>query len=429
MRWACGAHALIVGCYPERIRALHGDEMRQMFRDRCRDLSQGRIGAWQLFGRELLFDSAGAAVGAHLEAGIGTLGLRHVVLFLALAGTGVILLNQDTLIFPAVAKFERARKMAPWFERELEQRRAETKLRGLAEALIAKPDADDRALGAWMLAAYPSKRVGYIQAGGWRGDWIQKSLTSGPYYAALPKQGRLATLTALQTPPGASRFALAAAAAACHPQFGCMDGDLLRRLAVADPGNAHAAFRLFKDASLAGNEAGMSTALALAATATHHDDYQDAFRRDALRAAIQLHPGDDAILMAVGHLLDDLRDSDAGPWENDLRRNCYPHADWQGAKPTFLERHPERVADCTRVGALIAHSKNQATRHYGRAILVGLGAMDRSEADRINRAWRDQRPHVGWSRVQFQRGDPPAIRWTAAQWASWARQEAAGADG
>ena len=427
MGWADRAMRLVMRAYPARIRALHGEEMRQAFRDRCRDFAAGRIGAWRLFAREWLFDSARAAVGAHLEAGIGPLGLRHAGLLALLLVTGVLLVRQDDLVAPVVREAVRAKKLWPLLAEENRRRRDEARVRELGEALVAGTRVDDRALGAWLLAANPARRLQFTPRRP-PDRWIERWFYGGSFYAALPAQGRAATAVALATGDGATPFALAAAAAACHPRFGCMDADLLRRLAQADAGNAHAAFHQFKSASRAGDDAGMSVALARAAVATRHDDYQAQFRRRTLRAAIALHPADDAFLMAIGRTVNALRDSDASGWDDDIRSQCFPGDRGWPDRPTFLERHPGRRADCTAVARLVSNSTNPLARQYGRQLEVALGVMDPDEARRMDQAWRDW-GRVGWSRVQASREDPPGIRWTAAEWAAWARREAAGADG
>jgi hypothetical protein len=423
--WGRVANAIFAASlrlFPERVRLQHGEEMRRHFRDRCRDCAAGRISGWRLLGRELVFDSANAAVSAHLDAGVGPAGPRHATLFLLLLGAVGLLAVPDTVVAPVVTSVMRAGKLGPILAREYQQRREETVLRELANALIARPGDEDRALGAWMLAAHPARR---LEFSGWRSpDWVTRTVLGGPYYEALPVQGAHARDVALAARDATSAFAIAAAAAACHPRFGCMDGALLRRLEVLDPGNAHAAFRQFKNASLAGDESGMSEALARAAAATRHDDYQDRLRRRALQAAIALNPNDDRVLMSVGRRLHDFRDSDARDWKHDLRQHCFPRGETYMKEGSFLERHPDRRADCVTVARLLSGSTNAYSRSVAARLQVALGELASEEAQRQEVASRAAEK-VGWSRVQYSRDDPPGIRWTPREWADWARREVA----
>ena len=50
-RLAEGGYALVLNLYPRRTRERHGEEMRQAFRDRCREVCAGRISTWRLMSR------------------------------------------------------------------------------------------------------------------------------------------------------------------------------------------------------------------------------------------------------------------------------------------------------------------------------------------------------------------------------------------
>jgi hypothetical protein len=42
-------YGMLLHLYPRSVRERHGEDMRQAFRDRCREVSDGRTSAWRLF--------------------------------------------------------------------------------------------------------------------------------------------------------------------------------------------------------------------------------------------------------------------------------------------------------------------------------------------------------------------------------------------
>ena len=77
MRAALAVYSACLWLYPRPLRDAHGDEMRQAFRDRCREVVRGEQSAFRVLFGELLPDTLRSAGSEQISATFGDMQPRQ----------------------------------------------------------------------------------------------------------------------------------------------------------------------------------------------------------------------------------------------------------------------------------------------------------------------------------------------------------------
>jgi hypothetical protein len=405
---ALKAYDACLPLYPREVREAHGEEMRQAFRDRCREVARGQRGAWQWFG-EMAPDLIGSAARAHADVGGKADGrvLPGLSLLVLLAAALATQSRWSIATTDAMKSAGRALDVAR-ATREWNHERAfvaET-----TASLLAQGDQESLAVAA------------LLQRGQFDQRWLDPVLwqNDGPMRAHLPDAGAKATSLAAPIFTGQpSLGALAISAQACSVGAGCNEDSAIRRWLARDPDNAYPWMMSFKRASRRGDEAGMQHALAGVAKARYAQSHMAMVQRVLLARVTADAPGDrEAFADAAaqfrgmqGVLTDDL--------PNDMVVRCSLLPRLYG-KARWIDEHPEAQPACMHLAGLLAASSDAWASMYGWRQLKRSG-IEMTPA-RVQ-AWRD----AGWlySNVAWRVGGEsttagqPAQPWTLEQWQRW----------
>jgi hypothetical protein len=145
---ALKAYDACLPLYPREVREAHGEEMRQAFRDRCREVARGEQSAWRLFGRELMPDLLASAANSHVDAATRTSDRRLLIGLALLSMFALALATQPTWSARVVdlmraANLQIVAASEKWTVRENTQA-----AQALSSMLVAKGDAESIAVAA-----------------------------------------------------------------------------------------------------------------------------------------------------------------------------------------------------------------------------------------------------------------------------------------
>ena len=413
-RWQGLAEALygiLLRLYPRGIRERHGEEMRQAFRDRCREAGAGQVPAWRLFFLELAPDFATSLVDARFaEPGSP----RRVGLGLA----SVLLLGSLFLFHDAISSrildgaFATNLRWQHW-QQERALARDEARLRALARQLEASPEGRDRSLAAWLYAfVYKGRSLQATYLNG----------STGPMgFEPLVADGEQA-VRVLDTLPRAPDVATARMAlAACQVGVRCDRMARAQALVRIEPQNAYGWSELMKLHSQAENDEGVRASLHSLAQARYYDDGVRRGREALLSAAARLAPGDAATTAAVGRALMSATAMTTDDFPHDLRYLCIANKPGTTAPPRWVQRHPGSRGDCRRAAVLLANS------NQGLDAVWGWFILDRDSPSEQTRIGKE----MARARLQHEMRDIGSVPlgerswrpWTDAEWQSWADAE------
>ena len=347
------AYGALLRFYPREIRERHGEEMKQVFRDRCREVSEGRVSLWQLLCLETVPDFATSLAGAHMDHP-HTPRIRASLVALALLSA--VFFFQDTISARTLdAYFAGKLRWLHWNEQRAFAR-DEAQVRALADRLAASDAEHDRALAAYVYALNSASRsytATYAQGAG-------ETLGFEPVAedAGRSRQVR----NSLQAGDAETvRLTLAA----CRIEFGCNRETLARRLTQIEPQNAYGWSELLKVHSSAGNEAAVIADLHEVEKARFYDEGL-AGSREALFATAQRIAGRDAeALAALGRQLMRGALMSADEFNHTLRYKCaLPWPNDTVVRP-WLPQHPEMRAACRHAAVLSAQSRSDWESVWG----------------------------------------------------------------
>jgi hypothetical protein len=341
--WVVAAARFYDAClwlYPRALRDAHGDEMRQAFRDRCREVARGRRSGLQ-FAVELAPDLSGSATRAQLDAGRGN-DARVIPGLLILVGLAVALATQPLWSGSAVNGMKAVESIWLMWREQREVSRADAVLQRLSGELVATKSPDAVATAALLQQARAEQERWY--AGPLLGEpsWDANAQPHPLYFSeaaadASQLAGRVAAGHA-QAP------ALAIAAQACTIRGGCKVDFVIGRLLAAEPRNALGWMLAFKRASQRGDDAAMQAALQGAAAADYYDSYKArvyALLQRQLAASGEVDAETSAIL--AEHVTR-MRQVPTADWHNDLRSRC-SFGNWPTPPTTrWLDERPRGVA-------------------------------------------------------------------------------------
>lgn len=411
VRIASRAYAACLWLYPPAIRAAHGAEMQQAFRDRCREVAAGRRTAWHL-GLELAPDLVASSARAHLEGGFGRLPAIALLLFASLAAALATQPRWSAVANDGIKAVESAWMM--WREqREFSYR--DGVVGGLADRYAAAGDPVSLAIAARLRDSLSEQeRLYYGPALGeaWSGE-------ARPHTLHMTEQrDRAARLAGETVTASGSARALAIAVPACRIAGGCNIELALRRLLEREPDNALGWMLEFKRAAQRGDEARMRAAIEGAGRARYLESYMGVAKSAIFAAASEASRDDDAaiVLSQRATALESLPSDD---FTHDLRYHCSLAV---GARPNdarWLTRHPEARPACLHLAGLLAASSDLQWAAWGWRQLQRAGGVDSpsTQAAYRNILWLQQRSwdagrHVG---ADYRHWTP----WTAGEWADW----------
>lgn len=408
-RWlalAEAVYALLLRLYPRELREAHGEEMRQAFRDRCREVATGRIRAWRLLSLELAPDLVISVAHARMAESRGSASPRALAGVLLLGSLALVLIFQESLS-PRIndSAFGISARWQHWrAERAL--LRDEAQVRRVAVALSESASVEDRALAAYLYRA--NERGRDYEATYAIGS---KPMTFEP----LPADGEGASRLLATVPMDPGLEAARLAARACIADAACDRFARVQALLRSEPDNAYGWSLLLKLHSLAGDEAAVAADLRRIASSSRYDDGMAAVHAAAFSAVSRLAPGDAQAMAAVARRMRAAAAMDNLDFRHGLRFHCSIAVNGSSA---WLRAHPESLPDCRSAAMLLSNSKAPRDSDWGWRWRV------RDDASPENRAGLDA-AFTRISREVWELGATPLEGnswrpWTDAEWQAWA---------
>lgn len=422
MRVAERTYAASLYLYPKSLRDAHGEDMRQVFRDRCREVARGERSAFRLFALELLPDTLRSAGHEQLTATFGEMRPRQYwsLGLLCCALLGMLFhdrMSGAVLDFAFEAKYglrnlQEAREMA----------RIEDRVRVLADEFGAQgASLQSRALSAYLYRTIYTGRESMYDYG---------DLGGSPYSGKMVADGDRANAIALgvlAAHPDA--YSLAIAVKACEVALGCNRGKAIGQLIALEPDNAYGWSLRFKWAAQHDDQAMMRAALQGMAKATYFENFQGRITGDLMAAALKLSPDDQEFIPTIGRQARSASYLETEDFRHDIRMNCVRRPSGESAYNShWVEVNPESQTDCLRLAALLARSTDVMAARWGRRLLY------REETDAARREqmlpalrdsewlWQQQMGSFGWFRFPSGGGR----EWNLAEWRQWGAAVAPG---
>lgn len=358
MRAAQSIYAACLWLYPKQLRDAHGDEMRQGFRDRCREAVRGERSAFRVVALELMPDMLLSAGNEQLSATFGEMRPRQYWALGLLCCASIGLLFQDTLNRHTL---DLAFQTKYWVRNEIQeyqQVEREKQLRRLAEHLVASNTNESRALAAYLYRSLYTGRNNLYLYGEDRGG--------SPFIADLPADGRRATALARRVfRDRLDVYALAVAVQACTAATGCDQAGTIKRLTDAQPDNGFGWALAFKWASLHDNPSAMRYALGRLGQSHYFESYEGPIARDLIAGAESLAPDDIDLLATVAGSIS-AKNNTIDDFKHDVRVQCRPRQSGDSAyNSTWLEVNPASRGDCLRVAELMTGSSELFNVRWG----------------------------------------------------------------
>jgi hypothetical protein len=425
---ALKAYDACLPLYPREVREAHGEEMRQAFRERCREVARGQRGAWQWFG-ELAPDLLGSAARAQWEGAVGGQ-RRHHGLALAMLMLSLVLLGLQDTVSAGLLDWAFRTRYAYLSNQVAQTKTAEeSRVRGLAERLSEDPSPESKAQAAFLYRTLYSSSLFYSAAAqdamsavmaARATDDSQGEVVFDRFFLgeALAADGDAAKAAIDAIGPPAKGWIAAAAFLSCLPSAGCDQALARSRLTSLEPDNAYGWSLEFKRAMHAHDEAGAHKALAGIAASSYYDDHFAEIQHEILGSSLTLRPEDAQIRAAVARRLADGAYYGTADFASDARLQCSRREAGQ-APPTWAESHPDSEAGCLHLARLLTRSSGPFDVLRGWALLAQRDASPRTaEAlDRARTSYRAQSTAIGSTPLDNHRYLP----WSDAQWNDWAK--------
>ena len=402
--------------FPKPLRDAHGQEMRQAFRDRCREVARGERSALRVFAMELLPDTLRSAGREQWSASFEEMRPQQflALALLCCAATGLLFqerLSRATLDLVFDAKY--ALRNYSEAREALEQ---EAQVRRLADFLSANGDVESKALSAFAYRVLYTSREQLYQYGDDRGrsSFVGKVVADGD-------RSNSAAIAVLGSHPDIYPFAIALRA--CDPTLGCNRALAIQQLTERDPDNAYAWSLAFESASQKGDHTAMGDALARMGRSSHYQSYGPRVLRDLFESARKLAPDDQAFLAAIVMQTRAASYSMVvGDYRHSVRWNCSatPSGD-----PVYISRWiqaaPKIRPDCLAVARLLSRSSSASGAYWGWQQIYlqdpDSGARARAFQNLRNARWL-------WAQSVENPGATRQVdgswrEWTATDWTNW----------
>lgn len=405
--------------YPKQLRDAHGVEMRQAFRDRCREVVRGERSAFRVLALEIFPDTLLSAGREQFSASFDDMRPRQLWALGLLICAALGLLLQDKFsryaldyVFKAKYAWMNARDA-----RELSQR--EEKVRALAAHLQESTNVEQQALAALLYRSmYTGRTLFYYNHGD--GD----DTDNRPFEGRLPEDGKRATSIAarvLAVRPDV--YPLSIAVQSCEPTVGCNRRAAIGQLTARDPDNGFGWSLAFKQASQRGDSAAMAVAARRMAQSSYYEDYRGRIARDLIDNSRRLSPDDAESQATVAMQVRNAAHLATEDFPHDIRRQCTPRsANTAPADRRWIDQHPDARRDCLRIARLLAGSTNLFGSRWGwkRIVSSETDPELRAQAYQQLRAsdwlWQRSMATVGSTDLGGHRWAP----WEPADWQQWA---------
>jgi hypothetical protein len=400
---------MLLHLYPRSVRERHGEDMRQAFRDRCREVSDGRTSAWRLFCLEMAPDLATSVGGAHLDVP-GTPRMRASLLALAvLAG---MWLFHDALSSRVLdAWFAAKLRWVHWQENRAFER-DEARIRALADHLATSSSEHERSLAAYLYAINFASR-------GYAVTYAIGAATNIPFQPLVEDGERANRLIAsLSQAPEAANARIALSA--CLASAGCDRLPRAQALVRVDPRNAYGWSELLSLHTKSGDEVAAREDLRQMARAGFYDDGQQAIDRALAIAAMRFAPGDAGMAGALGRQLSGASPMRTEDLSNHVMIRCALLPSSDPGRPRWLQQHPEARADCRGAALVFARARSDWEMLWGWSWLDRDQSTPQTQAGR--RAAREQMLASSFT-GSWRSGDRHWQPWTDARWLAWAQAQ------
>jgi hypothetical protein len=407
--WALKAYGACLWLYPRALREAHGNDMRQAFRDRCREVARGERAAWRTFLAELTPDLLASVARAQADDGRSTGDARVLPGLLLLALLATALATQPRWSPIAADGIHAVGHGIDVIEAAREMNHQRDFVRQLTASLQARGDAESMAVAALLQ----------------REVFDQRSLPWPFWEAGQPVRvtnaDAGATATALAAPivtGGAPLAALSIAVQACSTAAGCNEDMAIGRLLARDPDNAIPWMLAFKRAARRGDTLRMQAAVDGVARARYADSHMADVQRALFREITTTQAGD---ARAFADALDHFRATQwalADDFVRDLRLQCSlrPHGD---SPRRWVETHPDSRPACIHLAGLLAASTDAWASSYGwrQLRLAGVALTPERIAAMRDASWLAGRA----TRVGGDWAGPgtPFIPWSLQDWTRW----------
>jgi hypothetical protein len=360
IRIAERVYAGAVVLFPKPFRDEYGACLRQAFRDRCREVANGKHHAVRVLALEVAPDLVATLGRERMQAGMEGITLRHTLLMgcLGLAFAGLV--GRDAITPPVLNAAVSARNRVNDFIDLRRIQAREATARRIAESLAAAPDAGSRALAALLYRSIAQRKEHPF----FFPDDQSESMYHRPAESADAENARIRQLVgAVVSDRDAGGFALARAAESCDPADHCDRARLAARLMHADSDNGYAWALEFAQADARGDEPGRRIALSGLARADRYEMDEGQTARRLLQAANAIGVADDEATTQL------VRSATEASLLEDLpvpAYYCARHALAAGADRSAASASQLALTnDCYRGFGLMAHSTSL------RASLIG----------------------------------------------------------
>jgi hypothetical protein len=426
---ALKAYDACLPLYPREVREAHGEEMRQTFRDRCREVARGQRGAWQWFG-EMAPDLIGSAAKAQWDGALGQQrggqGLAVAMLVLSL----LLLVFQDTVSSRLLDLTFKTRYA--YFNKQAERIRSaeEGRVRGLADALAGESSAGSKAQAAFLYRTLYSSSLFYSAAVDSAGKAVMaaRATDEGQGQVVFDRlflgenllmDGKSATVALHGVGSVDKGWIAAAAFQSCIPSAGCKPALAVARLTALEPDNAYGWSLAFKQAMQSNDGAGVRNALERMASARYYDDHFAEIRREVLGSALRLSANDAEARAAVARRLADGAYLGTYDFVKDARFQCSRRDPGQ-SPATWAESHPESEPGCLQFARVLSRSRNPFDALRGWT-LIGQRDASASTRSALARARANYSASVTGVGSTHEAGSSRWEPWSDEQWTDWAR--------
>lgn len=394
--------------FPKPLREAHGEEMRQAFRDRCREVARGERSAFRVLAMELLPDTLRSAGHEQWSASFDQMGRRQLLALGLLCCAALGLLMQDRFGPPVVNWLVSMRDGVSELREARAMQQREQQVQRVADALQSQKTAEASALAAFLERSLYTHRTHYLIHGDANTD-------GALFMGKLPAYGVQATALAAGVLTGKpDLYPLTVAVQACELSAGCDRASAIRDLLARDPDNGYGWSLAFKWASLHNDEGAMQSALGHLAAATHYESFRGRIFSDLFAAANRLAPDDVSLRTAMAMQVNDSLYLDSEDFGSDVRLHCTARPDGRlsGQLVRWIDRHPESEAECVAVAKLLSRTSDLTSSRWGTHRLN----KDTTQAETwlVGIVPTPSRSRYAWR------------PWTDAEWAQWSAAWAPG---
>lgn len=417
--WISSAEAVFSAClwlYPKQLRDSHGVEMRQAFRDRCREVVRGERSAFRVLALEIFPDTLLSATREQFSASFDDMRPRQLWALGLLICAALGLLLQDKFSRYALDYVFKAKyAIMNWRDaREMGQR--EEKVRLLAAHLQESTNIEQQALAAYLYRSMYTGRTLFYQYGDGK-DTRQ-------FEGRLPEDGKQATSIAARVMAAhPDVYPLSIAVQACDAAVGCDRGAAITQLTSRDPDNGFGWSLAFTWAAQRGDSTAMAAAARRMAQSSYYENYRARIARDLVGSSKSLSPGDPEFQATIAMQVRDAGYLATEDFSHDIRVQCTPRTVNSALSDgRWIEQHPDADSDCLLIARLLSNSTSLFGSRWGWKRIVSSETDPELRAQAYQKLrgshwlWQQSMATVGFTALGGRRWSP----WEPADWQQWA---------